>query len=122
MAREGDCGSQGMGLDSAIGESGGDEKWRQQWTVGGRQCGDAFRWRITAVLFDRRAEAEAVAVGISYGEFAQAPGLIDRRNVNGRFRPSGRVEAARTKGGVALVHIINKDAIDGAEDTVSRMA
>jgi len=77
---------------------------------------------ITVESFDRRAEAEAVAVRISYDKFTKAPGLIDRRGVNGRLRSCVGVETPRPKGHVTLVNIINKDTTDGAEDTISCMA
>src|SRR5512146_2685073 len=72
-------------------------------------------------LCDRRAEVEAVAVGIGDGEFTQSPGLIDGSGVDGGVGAAGGVEAAGAEGCVALVDVVDEDAANGAEDAVAGM-
>jgi hypothetical protein len=71
--------------------------------------------------WDRRAEAEAIAVWIGDCKFAQAPRLIHRRCVNRGFWPLRRVQAPSANCCVTLIHAVNENAIDRTEDAVASM-
>lgn len=59
-------------------------------------------------FFNRRAEAQTVTIQIGHCEFTQAPGLINWRVMNRRFRPLPRVQTACAKSRITLIHVIHK--------------
>ena len=67
------------------------------------------------------AETETVPVRISHRKLTQSPRLIIWGGMDGRLRTLCRIQSPSAKGQVALINIVHKHTVDGAEDTVSRM-
>jgi len=75
------------------------------------------RWALTL----GHAETKIVSVGIGHGEFAESPSLIHWGGVKWRVRTERGVETPTAKCRVMLVDIIDKHAVDRAENSISRM-
>ncbi len=73
-------------------------------------------------LSSGHTETETVAVWISHSKLAQSPRLINRCRVNWRLTTLCRIRAPGAKGHVTLINVVHKYTVDGAKDTLPRLA
>lgn len=79
----------------------------------------AISLKVSVTLPLGHAKTEIVSIWIGHGKLAQPPCLVYWRGVKWRIRSKCGVETTAAEGRIALIDIIDKDAVDGAEDSIS---